>query len=74
MARVWRDGNAAKMVYVYRLFTAGTLDEKVLQRQLAKEALGDLVGENKRSSKSKGKQMAKVNFKKEDLRRLFDLR
>jgi DNA repair and recombination RAD54-like protein len=37
-ARVWRDGQQ-KHVYVYRMLTAGTIEEKVFQRQIAKEGL-----------------------------------
>jgi SNF2 family DNA or RNA helicase len=33
---VWRDGQA-KRVYVYRLLSAGTIEEKVFQRQISKE-------------------------------------
>lgn len=37
-ARVWRDGQA-KRVYVYRFLAAGSIEEKVYQRQLSKEGL-----------------------------------
>jgi DNA repair and recombination RAD54-like protein len=37
-ARVWRDGQR-KRVYVYRFLAAGTLEEKVFQRQLSKKGL-----------------------------------
>lgn len=40
MARCWRDGQT-KPVFVYRLLTAWTIEEKVLQRQLLK---GDITG------------------------------
>ena len=33
MARVWRDGQR-RPVHVYRLLSAGTIDEKTLARQL----------------------------------------
>jgi len=35
MARVWRDGQI-KPVWIYRLMAAGTIDEKIWQRQLRK--------------------------------------
>lgn len=41
-ARVWRDGQRRK-VYVYRLMTTGTIEEKVYQRQLSKEGLQTVV-------------------------------
>ena len=41
-ARVWRDGQTRR-VYVYRLLATGTLDEKIWQRQCAKEGLKCVV-------------------------------
>merc|ERR1711959_210529 len=38
MARVWRDGQQ-KPVFVYRLASLGTVEERVLLRQLGKESL-----------------------------------
>lgn len=38
MGRIWRYGQQ-KPVYIYRLFTAGTIEEKIYQRQTAKENL-----------------------------------
>lgn len=35
MARVWRDGQK-RQVYIYRLLTTGTIEEKILQRQILK--------------------------------------
>ena len=43
-ARVWRDGQRKK-VYVYRFLAAGTLQEKVFQRQLSKKGLQTIVVE-----------------------------
>ena len=40
MARVWRDGQT-KPVHVYRLLSAGTIDEKTLARQLHKHDAND---------------------------------
>ena len=39
---MWRDGQR-KRVYVYRLLTAGSIEEKVFQRQLSKEGLQQVV-------------------------------
>lgn len=41
-ARVWRDGQQKK-VYVYKLMTTGTIEEKIFQRQLTKEGLQSVV-------------------------------
>lgn len=49
--QVWREGQS-KRVWIYRLLMAGSIEEKVLQRQLAKqglsEALVDEVGQEVR--------------------------
>lgn len=38
MARVWRDGQT-RACHVYRLITTGTIEEKILQRQVTKRGL-----------------------------------
>ena len=43
MARVWRDGQT-RPVTIYRLLAAGTVEEKVFQRQLLKRAEAEAVG------------------------------
>ncbi len=35
MMRVWRDGQK-KNVFIYRLFSSGSIDEKMLLRQMSK--------------------------------------
>lgn len=42
MARIWRDGQK-KPCYIYRLFTTGTIDEKVYQRQICKDGLSTMM-------------------------------
>mmetsp|Transcript_64604 Transcript_64604/g.189394 ORF Transcript_64604/g.189394 Transcript_64604/m.189394 type:complete len:836 (+) Transcript_64604:42-2549(+) len=42
MARIWRDGQKKKC-YIYRLFTTGTIDEKVYQRQICKDGLSTMM-------------------------------
>ncbi|CAG9464127.1 unnamed protein product [Pedinophyceae sp. YPF-701] len=42
-ARVWRDGQR-KRVFEYRFLSAGTIEEKIFQRQLSKEGLQQVVG------------------------------
>lgn len=42
MARIWRDGQK-KPCYIYRLFTTGTIDEKVYQRQICKDGLSTML-------------------------------
>ena len=43
MARVWRDGQT-RPVTIYRLVAAGTVEEKVFQRQLLKRAEAEAAG------------------------------
>merc|ERR1712151_48810 len=42
MARIWRDGQK-KNCFIYRLFTTGTIDEKVYQRQICKDGLSTMM-------------------------------
>ena len=42
IARVWRDGQT-KPVYVYRLIASNTIDEKILQRQLCKTEISNVI-------------------------------
>ncbi|XP_063965132.1 DNA repair and recombination protein RAD54B-like [Lytechinus pictus] len=65
MARVWRDGQK-KTVHIYRLITAGTIEEKIYQRQISKQSLSGAVVD------AKG-QGGSVKFSLEDLRDLFTL-
>ncbi|KAH7821518.1 DNA repair and recombination protein RAD54-like [Monocercomonoides exilis] len=85
MARVHRHGQK-KVVHIYRLITTGTIEEKILQRQLMKIGLSEDVmmdGAKKReslgqfsSSVGSGNLSASTvkHFSKEDLRKLFQLR
>jgi DNA repair and recombination RAD54-like protein len=42
MARIWREGQD-RPCFIYRLFSAGTVDEVVLQRQLCKHGLSSTL-------------------------------
>eukprot|EP01053_Blabericola_migrator_P004169 Blabericola_migrator_1__4168@NODE_2275_length_3018_cov_68_038292_g678_i1_p1_GENE_NODE_2275_length_3018_cov_68_038292_g678_i1NODE_2275_length_3018_cov_68_038292_g678_i1_p1_ORF_typecomplete_len390_score95_99Helicase_C/PF00271_31/7_4e16HDA23/PF11496_8/1_1e02HDA23/PF11496_8/3_7e12ERCC3_RAD25_C/PF16203_5/1_7e10_NODE_2275_length_3018_cov_68_038292_g678_i11621331 len=42
LARIWRDGQK-KTCFIYRLFSAGSVEEKILQRQMAKESISSIV-------------------------------
>ncbi|XP_031557319.1 DNA repair and recombination protein RAD54B-like [Actinia tenebrosa] len=64
MARVWRDGQKKK-VYIYRLLTTGTIEEKIYQRQTTKQSLSGAVADAKKESK--------VEFSLEEIRDLFCL-
>ncbi|XP_073258771.1 DNA repair and recombination protein RAD54B-like [Porites lutea] len=64
MARVWRDGQK-KTVYIYRLLTTGTIEEKIYQRQTAKQGLSGTVAD--------AKETVKVEFSRNELKDLFTL-
>ncbi|KAF0991577.1 hypothetical protein HZS_1023, partial [Henneguya salminicola] len=64
MARVWRDGQK-KLVYIYRLVCSGTIEEKILQRQVHKKALSSCVVDEL--------EEVERHFTKNDLRDLFGL-
>jgi len=62
MARVWREGQA-KTCYIYRLICTGSIEEKIFQRQLAKEGLSrNIVDEQADEHRT---------FSKDELRALF---
>ncbi|OMJ80340.1 hypothetical protein SteCoe_19439 [Stentor coeruleus] len=63
MGRIWRDGQK-KSVFIYRLFLSGTIEEKIYQRQTAKENLSSTVVDAKK---------AVSKFSKEDLKEIFSL-
>lgn len=60
-ARCWRDGQK-KHCYTYRFLSAGTLEEKIFQRQLSKEGLASVV-EDKDQVNSLGSDDLKQLFK-----------
>uniref|UniRef100_I3JFK1 RAD54 homolog B n=1 Tax=Oreochromis niloticus TaxID=8128 RepID=I3JFK1_ORENI len=65
MARVWRDGQK-KTVHIYRLLTAGTIEERIFQRQVSKQGLSGTVVDM-------GKGAEHTSFSTSDLRDLFSL-
>ena len=65
MARVWRDGQKRK-VHVYRLATAGSIEEKIFQRQVTKQGLGGVL-----SDISTDNTVQKNHFSNEELKDLF---
>ncbi len=62
MGRVWRDGQKKK-VFIYRLLSTGTIEEKIYQRQVSKQGLSANVVDMKDDSKQ--------HFTAEELRALF---
>lgn len=66
MARVWRQGQQ-KPCTIYRLFTSGTVEEVICQRQIQKGNLASRAVDSKKGSASLG-------FSKEELRDCFTLK
>jgi DNA repair and recombination protein RAD54 and RAD54-like protein len=66
LARVWRPGQQ-KECFIYRLLCTGTIEEKIYQRQLTKNALSTRIVEQKKGNDGS-------NFSSSELRDLFRLR
>ncbi|CCW66057.1 unnamed protein product [Phytomonas sp. Hart1] len=62
MGRVWRDGQK-KRVFIYRLLSTGTIEEKIYQRQVSKQGLSANVVDMHEDSKQ--------HFTLEELKALF---
>ena len=65
MGRVWRDGQK-KRVYIYRLLSTGSIEEKIYQRQVSKQGLSANVVDMKDDSKQ--------HFTLDELKALFTYR
>ncbi|XP_033615989.1 DNA repair and recombination protein RAD54B isoform X2 [Fukomys damarensis] len=65
MSRVWRDGQK-HAVHIYRLLTTGTIEEKIYQRQISKQALSGAVVDLTKTSEH-------IQFSVEELKNLFTL-
>ncbi|KAF8588695.1 hypothetical protein K439DRAFT_582988 [Ramaria rubella] len=70
MARIHRDGQK-RPVYIYRLLTTGTIDEKIYQRQVTKMGLSDSLMTNQ-TEKESGKSKSD-SFSPQELRDLFTI-
>ena len=66
MARVWRDGQKHAEVQIYRFVITGSIEEKMYQRQVSKQALSGTVVDFTDSDM--------VEFSHSDLRDLFTLK
>eukprot|EP00049_Salpingoeca_infusionum_P016388 m.334362 g.334362 ORF g.334362 m.334362 type:complete len:990 (+) comp16070_c2_seq1:659-3628(+) len=69
MARVWRDGQKRK-VFIYRLLTTGTIEEKIYQRQVHKQGLCGTVVDSRDGAPQ---QQESANFALNDLKDIFSL-
>ncbi|CDJ36193.1 DNA repair protein rad54, putative [Eimeria mitis] len=66
LARVWRDGQK-KTCYIYRLFSTGTIEEKIYQRQICKDGLSAMLV-------SEGENQIKDSLSTDIVKDLFQLR
>lgn len=66
MARIFREGQT-KPCFIYRMFTTGTVEEVIYQRQLQKRNLAKLANDGGNSTNS-------ASFSKEELRDCFTLK
>lgn len=66
MARVWRDGQKGR-VAVYRLITAGTVEESLLQRQVAKQQISTNIVD------LGGTSATQTSFSQQELKNIFKL-
>ncbi|CAJ0579594.1 unnamed protein product, partial [Mesorhabditis spiculigera] len=64
MARIWRDGQK-KSCHIYRLVTSGTIDEKILQRQIKKTGLHAIFDMET--------SVVAPEFQEEDLKDIFEV-
>ena len=64
MARIWREGQP-KPVWIYRMISTGTIEEKIYQRQMRKLALSRSIVDESMAEKR--------NFTSDELKRLFEL-
>lgn len=70
MARIWRDGQRKKCT-IYRLIAVGTIEEKILQRQIQKVEVADSVVDRRGKARHKHKDR---HFTKENVKELFVLK
>jgi len=67
MARVWRDGQT-KSVFIYRMLSTASLEEKIYQRQILKEEVAAAVVDRSNTSSSEDSSR---NFSPNELKKLF---
>uniref|UniRef100_A0A182N9A2 DNA repair and recombination protein RAD54-like n=1 Tax=Anopheles dirus TaxID=7168 RepID=A0A182N9A2_9DIPT len=65
MSRVWRDGQR-KPVFIYRLLTAYTIEERIFQRQISKSSLSGSVVDQRQN-------LSNLKLSDEELRDLFSI-
>lgn len=63
MSRIWRDGQT-RNVFIYRLITAFSIEEKIYQRQISKTSLSGTVVDLKQN-------LSNLKFSDEELKDLF---
>ncbi|KAJ1305825.1 hypothetical protein OPQ81_010552 [Rhizoctonia solani] len=73
MARIHRDGQK-RPVFIYRLLTTGTIDEKIYQRQVTKLGLSNsLISESSGKDASSSGKSSADSFTQRDLQDIFSI-
>ncbi|XP_062543930.1 DNA repair and recombination protein RAD54B-like [Armigeres subalbatus] len=65
MSRIWRDGQT-RTVFIYRLITAFSIEEKIYQRQISKSSLSGSVVDLKQN-------LSNLKFSDQELKDLFSM-
>ncbi|XP_044743885.1 DNA repair and recombination protein RAD54B-like, partial [Chrysoperla carnea] len=66
MSRIWRDGQSNQNVFIYRLITTGSVEEKIFQRQIFKTGLSGAVVDPSNTTNG-------IKLSHDDLKDLFQL-
>ena len=69
MARVWRDGQK-KEVFIYRLLSTGTVEERIFQRQMLKQEYAGTVAVSNAADTGQGSENRR-HFNGDELKQLF---
>ncbi|CAM6092312.1 unnamed protein product [Calypogeia fissa] len=72
MARIWRDGQK-KSVFIYRLLTTASIEEKIYQRQIMKGEVAAALEQRVQRHSPDGDGGGRRHFSREELRELFNL-
>merc|ERR1712147_64533 len=73
MARVYRQGQTKK-TYIYRLFTTGTVEEVIYQKQLKKSNIALLTVDQRKGSENRKMNSFDGKFTREELKDIFTLK
>ena len=64
-ARIWREGQK-KRCYIYRFMSTGTVEEKIIQRQLSKEGLQSIVDDKDQLNEFSTEELKSIFIRRND--------